>query len=575
MRSFLLHCRRQNWPEIIAKLLAPTLNKTYQRLTVVIGAFLLVFFILVVKLQNLVFNNNQDIEFKKFASVDAAFRRANISDRNGQVLAVDLSTTSIYANPRIILDAQEAAYKICEIFSDLQYQNVLKDLQSSKKFVWLKRQVPPKQKYAVNKLGLPGIGFEDSHQRIYPHSNLLSHIVGFVGIDGMGLGGVEKYFDKQLIVDPSEGKLKPDIKLTLDLKVQFAVHEELEKALKDFKAIGAAAIVTDVTTGEIISMVSLPDFNPHQPGKAKPEQIFNRSSLASYELGSVFKSMTLAMALDNKTVSLTDAYDTSEPIKVARFKLRDFRGKGGIQSVPEIFLNSSNIGTAKISLDLGVEKHKAYLKKFGFMEDIKIEIPEIGSPVFPSNSKWSTLSTMTMSYGHGMMVTPLHMIRAFGGIVNDGVMHDLTLVQGTQTAAKQIISQNTSQQIKQLLRLNVTDGAGKKANAFGYLVGGKSGSAEKSIKGGYNRHANLSSFIAAFPIIKPKYAVFVILDEPKGNKSTFGFSTGGWTAAPVVGNIISRIANIIGIEPFDENDQEIIRKLMIESYYRNKYNESF
>jgi len=560
----------------IFPLFYPNLNQTAQRSFFVGICFAIGFCIVAIKAYNVVSSKYDDFAVDKLHYNSSSFHRKNIVDRNGQVLAVDLAISSIYANPKKILDAKEAVKKLKEVFPGLNSQTLYKDLTSKKKsFVWIKRNATPKEVYAVNKLGLPGVMYENGHRRFYPHNNLLSHIIGYVGIDGMGLAGIEKNFDKQLIID--EGIDSNDsLALSIDLRIQFIVYEELKAAFDEFKPIGAAAIVADVSNGEILSIVSLPDFNPHNPGKASSEQLFNRATHASQELGSVFKIVTMAMGIDNKTVNLASSYDVSEPIKYARFKLKDYHAKGGVQTIPQIFLNSSNIGTAKIAMDLGIDIQKKYLKKFGLFDPVSIEIPEKGQALYPSSSKWGALSTMTISYGHGMMLTPIHFMRSFIGILNDGKMFELTLLLDGNKGkiSTKIIATDTADKIKKLLRLVVKEGTGKKAEAMGYIVGGKTVSAEKSIKGGYSKKANISSFVAAFPIHEPKYALFVILDEPKGNAATFGYATGGWTAAPVISKIITRMSAVLGIEPIDEEDKNISKKLYIDrSLYDNK--ESF
>ncbi|MBN8827906.1 MAG: penicillin-binding protein 2 [Sphingobacteriia bacterium] len=560
-------------------LLLPNYKTTNLRIGILILFFIIGFLTIITRAYNVVYNSlDEDINFDKLAQDSSSFHRANIYDRNGKLLAVDLSVASVYANPKKIFDVKETVQKLKHIFPDLNTKNLLKEFNSHKSFVWIKRNATPKELYAVNRLGLPGIQYESGHRRFYPYGNLLSHIVGYTGIDGMGLSGVEKYFDNKLIINPKNKEQDQNgLSLSVDLRIQYILHEELNKAVQEFKPLGAAGIVTDIKTGEILALVSLPDFDPHNPGKANNDQLFNRATLASQELGSVFKTITMAMALDSKKITLASSYDVNEPIKFARYKLKDYHGKGGIQTVTEIFMNSSNIGTAKIAVDLGIETQKEYIKKFGLIDNINLELPEKGQAIYPSDSKWSILSTMTISYGHGIMTTPIHFLRTFTGLVNDGQMYPLTIVKdgNKDVKPKTIVSKETADNLKRLLRLSVTDGSGKKANADGYLVGGKTGSAEKSIRGGYSKTANLSSFIAAFPINEPKYSVFILLDEPKGNKSTFGYSTGGWTATPVAGRVISRIGSVLGISPIDENDPKIAKKLWVQYYDDEKLNAPF
>ena len=556
---------------IIIEHMQPSVGCHIYRLNIIIFSFFIVFFSLISRLYDVSITNNEPENKNNYQVIDVT-KRNNIIDRNGNILAVDLSVSSIYANPSKIIDIKEAAKKISEVLTDIKFESLYSQFRSGKKFIWIKRSATPKEVYQINKLGIPGIMFQNSNRRIYPHGNLLSHVLGYVGVDGKGLAGIEKYFDKDLISE--KNSQNKEIELSIDLRLQYILHEELMNAYNDFSPVGAAGIVTDIETGEILAMVSLPDFDPHNPGKSKSEQMFNRASLASQELGSVFKVATIAAALDSNIISMKDNYNVTDPIKAARFTLHDYHAKGGVQSVPQIFINSSNIGTAKIALDLGTEIQKEYMKYYGLMDPINVEIPEKGTTIFPKSNRWSSLSTMTISYGHGMMLTPLHFIRAFGGMVNNGVMNDLTLIKNKTILSKRIIKQQTSDNIKKLLRLNITNGSGKKANAAGYLVGGKTGTAEKAINGVYSKRLNLSSFIAAFPINDPKYAVFVLMDEPKGNASTYGYSTGGWTAAPIVGNVIKRMGPVLNIKPVNEEDPDIKSNLEIPEFIEAKKNET-
>ena len=543
---------------------------SYNRLHVIAIVFICGFVTIAIRLVSLLISPADHIEQKTTHSGSAIIvHRANIVDRNDVLLAVNISTASLYANPRQILDRKEAASKLSQIFKDLSYNQLLSELSNEKKtFIWIKRNLTPIEQQEVNNLGIPGLGFERGERRVYPHAHLLSHVLGYVGVDGRGLAGVERYFDNQLTGDPEHGKLYPEsLKLSIDVRVQNIVHEELENSISEFKAIAGVGLVLDAATGEVIASVSLPDFDPHNPGSASSDQLFNRFSLGLYEPGSTFKTYTIAMALDDKIIKLADKYDVSEPMKNSGFRITDYKSKGGMLSVSEIFMHSSNIGLAKIGLEIGKNKQQHFLKAFGMLDPLTIELPEKASPLHPAIADWRDINTITISYGHGIAVTPLHIATVGSAMVNGGILHNATLLKADEKIHKEevrIIKKSTSEQIRKLFRLVVEHGTGKKANVEGYMVGGKTGTADKAHKGGYNRNSRISSFLAAFPINDPKYVILLMLDEPKGNQSTAGYATAGWTAAPAVARIISRIGTLYGMQTIDENDITIKQQMHLE-----------
>lgn len=491
------------------------------------------------------------------------FERGNIVDRNGVLLASNLSTASLYANPKQVIDAKDAATLLSQTLSGVNYKDLAAKLESKKNFVWIKRNLTPKDQYAVNSLGLPGLYFKKEEKRIYPHDNLASHILGYVGVDGHGLAGVEKQFDKLMLSETSQDE---PLQLSLDVRVQEAIREEVAASIREFKAIGGTGMVMDVNTGEILGMVSLPDFNPNDMYSVKPETMFNRNTLGTYEMGSIFKALTIAMALDSGASRISDVYDATNPIRIANFVINDFHPKARPLNVAEIFMYSSNIGTAKIALDAGIKEQQNFMKKMGLLDEMEIELPEKGNSLFPKI--WKKISAMTIAYGHGISVTPLHIATATAALVNGGYLYNPTLIKKSSDEllhleGKKVIKQSTSETIRKLLRLVVEHGTGSKADVKGYLVGGKTGSAEKISSSGYNKKANLSSFIGAFPINDPKYLVFVMLDEPVGNESTGGYATGGQTAAPTAARIVSKIASVLNVVPVDENSPVVKAQLHI------------
>ena len=510
----------------------------------------------------------------KPAAVAALDKRAPIYDRSGNLLAVTLDAVSLFADPRKVLDAEEAAQKLVRVLPELEQEGLKSKLSLQRNFVWVKRHLTPHQQKQVNDLGIPGLFFRTEERRVYPMGHLAAHVVGYTDIDGNGIAGIEKYFNSRLSGD--NPKDAGPVNLSVDMRVQYALRDELSRYMSIFRAIGASGMVLDVKTGEVLGMVSLPDFDPNRPGDFPRENKFNRVTLGVYEMGSTFKAFTTAMALDLKSVSLRDGYDATKPIRIAGFRIRDDHGKKRWLSVPEIFIYSSNIGTAKMAEDVGPKKHKAFLKKIGLLDRPVIELPEIGAPILPP--RWNTLETMTISYGHGLSVSPLQLSTAMGAMVNGGIFRNPTLIhQKDQTAVegRRVIRQKTSDVVRKLMRLVVEKGTGGKAEAKGYLVGGKTGTAEKAVNGRYKRDALVTSFASAFPMNNPRYVVLAMLDEPKGNESTYGFRSAGWTTAPIVSRLVTRIAPILGVMPVDEEDPRIQKAMHVPTYSREKNNETF
>jgi cell division protein FtsI (penicillin-binding protein 3) len=485
--------------------------------------------------------------------------RADIIDRNGALLATTLASPSLYANPKQILDAREATRKLVSVLPGLSEGEVYAKLTSDHSFVWLKRLLTPHEQFEVNRLGIPGFAFEREERRVYPDGNLIAHVVGYAGLDNKGLAGIERGFDDIL------KERKAPLQLSIDLRVQNILHEELSKAVQDFSAKGGTGIVMDVRTGEVLAMISLPDFDPNKSSTATPETTFNRATLGTYEMGSTFKTFTLAMALDAHTTTLAGSYDASHPLVVGRFVIHDYENFHRWLTVPEIYEHSSNIGAARMAMDAGTDRLRDFLGRLGLLRAPTFEIPEIAAPLVPS--PWRDVNTMTIAFGHGISVSPLQLAIAGSAIVNGGVLHQATIVkppEGYVPAGQQVMSASTSEDMRRLMRLVVAQGTGEYAAAPGYLVGGKTGTAEKVSGHSYAHKALLSSFLGAFPINNPRYLVLAIVDEPHGNAKSHGFATGGWTAAPVVGRTVQRMAPLLGIEPIDETTPEIRNALQID-----------
>lgn len=485
--------------------------------------------------------------------------RADIVDRNGVVLATSLTTASLYANPSQVQDPDEAAELLNSVLPDLNIASTAAKLDTDRGFIWLKRNLTPRQQQAVNRLGIPGIYFQAETKRVYPQGNLTAHLIGFSDVDSRGLAGVEKSFDDLL-----QGGERP-LQLSVDVRVQHILHEELSHAIAAFNGIGGAGIIMDLKTGEILALVSLPDFDPVRPGDASDDTRFNRTTLGLYEMGSTFKIFNTAIALDSGTATLADGFDATKPIRIGGFSINDYKGKHRFLSIPEIFTYSSNIGSAKMADLFGAEVQQAYLKRFGLMDKSPVELPEVGEPFYPAPNQWKRINTMTVSYGHGISVSAIQLITAVGAVVNHGILREPTLLKrepGEVPDGVQVVSEQTSEQMRQLMRLVVQIGTGKKANAPGYLVGGKTGTADKQKGRGYAENSRLASFVAAFPMNDPRFAIVAMVDEPKPNATSHGYATAGWVTAPVIGAVVQRIAPLYGLKPVPDDALEAQNPLL-------------
>ena len=469
--------------------------------------------------------------------------RADIVDRNGQVLATTLPVASLYADPREVDNPAQLANQLAPILKQSTAAELQALLDSTKHFVWLERKLTPRQQYRVNRLGKPALRFQKSERRFYPYGELTAHAVGYTNVDGKGIAGIEQSFN-QLLKDSNQ-----PLQLSLDVRVQHILTDELRAKMREFEGIGATGVVMDVRTGELLAIASLPTYDPHEPGRASDDAKFNRATLGIYEMGSTFKIFSTAAALETQSVGLFDKYDVSEPIRKAGFTIRDYKPKDGELTVPQIFMHSSNIGTAKMAMQTGTEVQQATLRDLGLTRPVNLEVPEVGSPMVPN--PWREISTVTVSYGHGIAVNAVQLASAVGATVNDGVRHSPTLLKRDPAdvgAGERVFSAKTSRHMRDLMRLVVEYGTGKNADAYGYRVGGKTGTADKQENGRYG-DARISSFVGAFPMDDPRYVVFAMVDEPKGQEHTFGYATGGWVAAPVVKNVIERMGPMLGIEP--------------------------
>jgi cell division protein FtsI (penicillin-binding protein 3) len=468
-----------------------------------------------------------------------AGRRGDIYDRNKVLIATDLKTKSLYVSSVLVKNPQAISSGLAQIFQELSYQEILKkisDQKNSKQWILIRRNLTPMQVEEVKKLKIAGLLFEDDLIRVYPQKSIASHYVGYVDLDRKGLSGVEMQYDRSLVQNQ-------DLYLAMDIRVQDILSDELLNGYEKYKAKAAAGVVMDVNSGEILALSSLPDFDANVQSDAGSDQRFNRVTSGVYELGSVMKIFTNALAFEKNLVKLTDVYSVAEPIKYGRFSIKDHDRGDSEMTVQKIFTQSSNIGTVKIAEKIGVSNQKEFLNKMGFLKKIDAEFPGLGRPITPKI--WREINLYTIAYGHGIAITPLHLAKAVSAIVNGGILREVSFLKTTKIPeGESVISLETSNTMRNLMRKVVEEGTGRNANIDGYEVGGKTGTAERAEYGGYNEGQNLVSFVAIFPISKPRYLVYVIFDRPN-----YIFNTAGMVAAPVAGTIVKNIAPLLGVKP--------------------------
>jgi cell division protein FtsI (penicillin-binding protein 3) len=491
---------------------------------------------------------------RKGGLVDLTPARGDIVDRDGQALARTIDAWTIGLQPsKVIGNKLDLARKLAELMPEKDEAAYLHMLRSGRNFYYLRRRAPPDLVAAINTLGEPGMALEREPDRLYPQTTLAAHVIGFTDIDGKGNAGMERAFDERLRDPALRGQ---PLVLSISSKVQQALEHELGDAMNHFSAIGAAGVVMDIHSGEVLAMTSLPQLNPNAAGQGSPEARFNRATLGVYELGSTFKPFTVAMAMDSGIIkSFGQMYNCPQQLHVAGRTINDTHPFGRACSVAEIMKESSNIGTAQIADQVGPTRQKEFLRKMGFLDKVNIELKERGRTLTPGKN-WNQIETMTVGYGHGIAVTPLHLATGYATLFNGGVDRPATLlkVDRSHAAGKthRVFSEETSYKMRALLRLVVMKGTGRKADAPGYRIGGKTGTAQKIIGGHYSNSVNVTSFAGVFPMDEPRYVIVVMLDEPKATPETFGFTTAGWNVAPVVSRTVSRIAPMLGVRP-DKN----------------------
>ncbi|WP_434723358.1 peptidoglycan D,D-transpeptidase FtsI family protein [Mesorhizobium sp. RIZ17] len=480
--------------------------------------------------------------------------RPDIVDRNGEVLATDIKTASLFAEPRRIVDADEAIEKLSTVLPEIDYEQTYRKLKSGAGFVWLQRQLTPKQQADIMALGVPGLGFRTEKRRFYPSGETSSYIVGLTNIDNQGISGMEKYIDEQGLSDLQASglavarDLKP-VKLSIDLRVQHVVRDEIAAGLERYRALGAGAVVLNIKTGEVMAMASVPDFDPNNPYNAQEKDRLNRMSAGLYEMGSTFKSFTSAMALDSGKATMNSRFDASHPIRVGHQAIHDFHGKNRVLSLPEVFLYSSNIGSAREAELVGIEGHREFLHRLGILDRMQTELPEIARPTEPK--VWKQVNSFTIAFGHGVSTTPLQAAVGCAALMQGYLIQPTFLVRSEQEAmavAKKVVSDKTVEGMRYLYTLNAEKGSARNARAPGYRVGGKTGTAEKVINGRYSKELNFNTFVAAFPMDDPQFLVFTIADAPHPEKPGMT-DVAANNAGVMAGNIIRRSAAMLGVKP--------------------------
>jgi cell division protein FtsI (penicillin-binding protein 3) len=541
----------------IRELFRLRLDKSTTRVGLVAVGFSALFAVIAGRLVMLAVAPDFSGSMRREASVAIAAARPDIVDRNGETLATDVKTVSVFAEPGKVVDKDEAVELLTAVLPDLNARELRMKLNKRRGFAWIKREITPRQQAEVHRLGIPGVGFMPENKRVYPNGVAAAHVLGFASIDNVGIAGIEKYIDAQGLQDLTGAGFAMDaanlqpVQLSIDLRVQHALRDELAKGLAKFKAKAAAAAVLDVNTGEVVGLVSLPDFDPNNPVDALEKDRINRINVGVFEMGSTFKALTTAMALDSGKFNINSSLDARSTLRYGRFQINDYHAQRRVLTVPEVFVYSSNIGTARMALALGVEGHKAFLRKTGQLERLVTELPENALPIIPP--RWGELNTMTIAFGHGLAVAPLQALMAVSALVNGGLMIKPTFLKRSEEEAKKsgvrVIKPETSEAMRYIMRLNGTRGSASGAAIAGFFVGGKTGTAEKVINGRYSKTKNLTTFTAVYPMDKPKYLFLTIYDEPQGLPETHGFSTAAWNAGATTGNMIERIAPILSVPP--------------------------
>ncbi|MDE2017718.1 MAG: penicillin-binding protein 2 [Hyphomicrobiales bacterium] len=528
------------------------------RVMAVSVAFLGVFALIDARLLQLGLRKEPPPTFKSSIEDTLAKPRPDILDREGRVLATDVMSWSIFAEPKRLVDKDEAVDQLATALPGVDSAALRRKFDGKKGFVWVARKVTEKERAEVFHLGLPGIGFVREPKRVYPNGPIGAHVIGAVNTDNVGIAGLEEYIDRQGLATLRDSGIKirqADLKplvTSLDLRATQALRDELEWGMRTFSPKAAGGAIVDVNTGEVLAMASLPDFDPNVPADALKKDNIDRIAVGTYEMGSTFKAMTLAMGLESGKFTLRSMVDARHSLRYGRFTIHDFEAQHRMLSYPEVFTFSSNIGAAHIALAAGVDAHQAFLRKMGQLTRLRTELPESASPIVPKH--WSDLNTITIAFGQGINVTPLQALMAVCSIVNGGRIMPPTFLKVADPATRtgtRVISEATSEDMRYLMRMNAVKGSARKANIPGYFVGGKTGTADKIVHGHYDHSKVFTTFMAAVPVDKPKYLFFVMYDQPQALKKDGGFHTSAYNSGRVAGRLIRRVLPLLGEPPLD------------------------
>ena len=522
---------------------------TRSRLRLALICFALVFAVLGGRLAQLTVLQAAPIWVSQAKETDSMLRPI-VTDRNGVVLATQITTTTLGADAAKIDDGAEMARALKAALPELNEARAAQLLAGKRRYVTLMKNLTPAQKQAVLAFGNPALKLTASSSRVYPMGDVASHAVGFTSSDMRGLAGLERHIDRLM----EDGLAEAQFVTSLDVRVQHVVRDEVLASVKKYGAIGGGAVMVDVHSGEVISLVSLPDFDTNAPMQNGQATHFNRITQGTYELGSIFKVFTAAMALDSGLVDDVEQFDAHIPFKVGRYEIKDTHPVDKALTVDEIVIHSSNIGSALLALRISDEAHFGFLQKLGFVDTLPFELPAMAMPQIP---RWKEIERITSSYGHGIAVSPLHAVMAGAAMVNGGVLYEPSLQKVGLPVGERVIAADTSNLMRRMMRAVVANGTGGQADVPGYQVLGKTGSAEKSVAGGYDKERLVASFLGAFPANAPRYAMLVMLDEPKGLPETYGKFNAGWNAAPTFANIVRRAAPLLGVVPVMQSPTEM------------------
>jgi cell division protein FtsI (penicillin-binding protein 3) len=526
-----------------------------RRTLITLGGVLLCLCVIGGQLVRLALRSGPEIRVALAEPLARSWSRPDIVDRNGRLLASDIAVNSLYADPQLILDLDEAIERLAATLPGLDEAELRKSLADrSRRFAWVARGLSPRQAQSVHDLGLPGLAFRLELKRAYPLSALAGHLLGTVNTDNKGLAGIERLLDDTGRVEGVQGPGRmhaQPLRLSIDIGVQHGLAEELKLSASRYSAPAAAGLVLEVNSGEVLAAISLPEVDPSRPGDWLDTALSDRLAGGVYELGSIFKTMTIAMALETGTASLDKLYDVRQPLLAGTYTIKDPYPQGRPLSVRDIFLHSSNVGAGMLALEAGPERQRSFLERLGLTEPTRTEAGPVAPPLLPKH--WGKTETVTIGYGHGLALAPLQFAGALATLVNGGrrVIPTLLARDAEDSEQPRIVSAATSARIREIMRLNVThpSGTGRRADAEGYRVGGKTGTAEMPGRGGYQEKAVISSFIGAFPMDAPRYVVFVLLFQPQTGETGGDHITAGLNAAPATARIVERIAPLLGVLP--------------------------